>query len=61
MAKKVKFPKHLYIAQEKYADGEESLITAEQFNDFAVVDEAREVALYDLVRVVKVKAKAVIE
>lgn len=52
-----KFPKTVYVAWEDTSDGG-YLAAAENFSGYAVVDDERPVAVYQLVEVKKVKAKA---
>lgn len=55
-----KFPESIYVAWEE--DGERGyLAAAESFSPFAEIDEDRLVAVYKLVEVKKVKAKATLE
>lgn len=55
-----KFPKTVYVAWEDTTDGP-YLQADEKFDGYAVVDDERPVAIYQLVEVKKVKAKAVLE
>lgn len=52
-----KFPKTVYVAWEDTNDGG-YLAAGEGFDGFAVVNEERPVAVYQLVEVKKLKAKA---
>ena len=56
-AQKTKFPKTIYVAWEDTTDGA-YLAASEEFGGFAVVNDERPVAVYQLVEVKKVKAKA---
>jgi len=58
MAKK--FPKTLFVAWEDTTD-DPYLAASESFAGYAVVDDERPVAVYQLVEVKKVKAKAALE
>ncbi len=55
-----KFPKTVYVAWEDTTDGP-YLQADEDFGNYAVVDDERPVAVYQLVEVKKLKAKAVLE
>lgn len=55
-----KFPKTVYVAYEDTTDGP-YLQADENFSGYAVVDDEREVAVYQLVEVKKVKAKATLD
>lgn len=55
-----KFPKTVYVAWEDTTDGA-YLQAGETFREYAVVDEERPVAVYRLVEVKKLKAKATLE
>ena len=57
---KTKYPKTVYVAWEDTTDGP-YLSAAEDFGGFAVVDDERPVAVYQLVEVKKLKAKATLE
>lgn len=60
-AQKTKFPKMIYVAWEDAANEDPYLSASEQFAGYAVVDDERPVAVYQLVEVKKVKAKAALE
>ena len=55
-----KFPKTVYVAWEDTTDGP-YLQADEDFENYAVVNDERPVAVYQLVEVKKLKAKAVLE
>jgi hypothetical protein len=55
---KTKFPKTIYVAWEDAANEDPYLAASEHFAGFAVLDDERPVAVYQLVEVKKVKAKA---
>lgn len=55
-----KFPKTVYVAWEDTTDGP-YLQAGEQFDGYAVVNDERPVAVYQLVTVKKLKAKATLE
>lgn len=58
MAKK--FPKTLFVAWEDATD-DAYLAASESFSGYAIVDDERQVAVYQLVKVKKLKAKAELE
>jgi hypothetical protein len=55
-----KFPKTVYVAWEDAGD-DTYLAASENYSGYAVVDDERPVAVYQLVEVKKVKAKAALE
>jgi hypothetical protein len=55
-----KFPKTVYVTWEDTTDGP-YLQADESFSGYAVVDDERPVAVYQLVEVKKLKAKATLE
>ena len=57
---KTKYPKTIYVAWEDTNDGP-YLEASEEFSGYAVVDDERPVAVYQLVEVKKLKAKATLE
>jgi len=61
MAKKAKYPKHIYVAKEQDNDGSEFLTAHEDAAGHAEINGEVEVALYDYVGTFKVKADAKVE
>lgn len=57
MAKK-KFPKHVFVGVEKDTDGSSFLVAHDDAAGHAEINKEIEVAIYDFVRVVKVRADA---
>ncbi len=56
-AQKTKFPKTVYVAWEDTTDGP-YLQAADEFAGYAVINDERPVAVYELVEVKKVTSKA---
>jgi hypothetical protein len=61
MAKKSKFPKQVYIAFQEERDGSVFLSVYDDPSGHAEVNQDVQVAVYELVRVGKVTAKATLE
>ncbi len=53
----IRFPSAIYVAQEEETDGTKYLIMAEKPSDLSYTDDVRDVALYRLVRRVKLVNK----